>query len=213
MKKTLIALAAALLMVSPVWASPDSSLWRQVEMLGVDGQHYFIRVKERVNPGTYYDYTIREVIEKYHISTNRRIGRIVVRETVYHRPVLAGGEWTHKDKPHPAVNVSEYLTKNKVRPLSPVSVRPKLGAAFIKRDLYLTRGKHKAFLRKTGVSRLVDDYEPGDTRLTAIYIAKDYVLIIVQQGTDVIDADYIQKVLPVSLRLYHKARDSLYIKK
>ena len=82
-----------------------------------------------------------------------------------------------------------------------------MGVAYVEGGLYLTRGKKRVLLRKLGASRLVED---DDTRIAAIFIGEDYAFIVVQQGELYMDMDYVQKVLPVSLKVYNTAVNKLY---
>jgi hypothetical protein len=83
-RTTLLICFVSLLFSLPAWATPEESVWRRMTLLGINNQHYFAYVVERKNPGSYYDYTDRVLVEKYHIKTNRLTETLLVRETAYH---------------------------------------------------------------------------------------------------------------------------------
>jgi len=82
-----------------------------------------------------------------------------------------------------------------------------MGVAYVEGGLYLTHDKKRVLLRKLGASRLVED---DDTRIAAIFIGEGYAFIVVQQGELYLDMNYVQKVLPVSLKVYNKVVNELF---
>ena len=208
MRTAVFVLALAVLSAAPqARATPDSSQWRRMTLLGVSDVHYFAYVVEKENPGSYYDYTVRVVIEKYHTKTNRQISRAVVRETAYHLPDPEKRTWTHQDKKHPPLELGAYFVRENIHALFPENWKRDMGVAYVQGGLYLTRGKKSVLLRKLGASRLVED---DDTRIAAIFIGEGYAFIVVQQGELYLDMDYVQKILPVSLKVYNKVVNELF---
>ena len=191
----------------PLWASPDASRWQRMTLLGTNEAHYFAYVAERENPGSYYDYTTRVVIEKYHSKTNRRISRNIIQETAYHLADPESGNWTQQDKKQPPFDLSAYYMQQKIYALFPESCRQGMGVAYNKGGLYVTRGKQRLLLRKLGASRLIEN---ENMRIADVFIGADYAFIVVQQGKLYEDMDYIQKVLPVSLKIYRQRVKQLF---
>ena len=195
---------------SLVSATPDAALWQSMTLLGVNPTHYFVYVAEQEHPGSYYDYTTRVVIEKYHTQTNRRIARIVVRESLHHLPDPEAGKWNQQDKKQSPLNLGAYLVQENIHSLYPQPHVQGLGVAYMQGALYLTHGDKHARLRQLGDSRLLED---TPLQLAAIYIDHGHALIIVQQGQLNMDMDYVQKLLPVPLTTYQAALKQLHAKK
>lgn len=204
-------LAFAMMFLSTtVFASPDPALWRRMVLLGANDSHYYAYVIENHYPGSYYSYSSRVAIEKYHIGTNRRVARIELMETDFRLPDSGQGVWARKHKQITGLNLGEYLAKEDVRHVMSRQPRPGMGVAYDNDGLYLAHAKKRLLLRKLGASKLVPDYRPGDTRLVAVYQAAGYVFIVIEQGLGTLDIDFIQKILPVKAARYRAVISKLY---
>lgn len=208
MRKTTVLLSLVLIfLAAQSWASPDKSQWRRMTLLGTNQQHYYAYVVERENPGSYYEYTVRSQIEKYHIKTNRLITATIIRETSYSLPDPEKPKWTQVDKTLPSVDLGAYLKQENIDASFPETWKRDMGIAYTKGGLYLQRGTKKVLLRQLGASRLVEDEE---TRLASLFVNQGYAFLVVQQGHLNMDTDSVQKILPVAVKVYKKAVHDLF---
>lgn len=189
-----------------IQATPDASVWQGMNLLGANDQHYYVITSERTLPGSYYSYRERMTLEKYHTRLNRKVSETILSDIQYTMDDPESGKWHAKSLTSTTFDLAGYIAREKIVPVYRESLNPDLQIDYKPDGLYMVRKGKSLLLRPLGKSRLVPEDE---LTVTGVFYVPGHVLLEVSQGEQMIDQDYTQKLLPISLSVFQKARRML----
>ena len=206
-----LVLAVCMLWSSLVSASPDEAIWRAVNILGANNDHYYVLVTQRDYPGSYYSYRERIFVEKHITKLNRTVFSEVISDIQYTNIDPEKDEWKSEAKTVQAFDLAGYIEKEKIAPLFPNPLGPDYRISYLADGLHLERKSKSILLRPLGKSRL----EPGMLGVPGVYYKSGFILLKVSQGDGAqsIDQDYLEMVLPISINVFNRVKKQLSEKK
>lgn len=190
-----------------VYSTPERANWRRIIFIGHNETFYYYYQLERIQPGSYYNYTEKLYLIKQFIETDSIVEIINLRETIFQSDPMdtsSSIQYAKTEKIINPINSEKYLISENVN-YQFHSMKYNYGKAeklilnenglFYKKKTtpFLIISNH-IFEEKINEYRRLFDHESSKPRLMAYYRDSTNSFFIIEQGTDCYDTNMIQTI-------------------
>lgn len=213
MRKIVGLLAGLILCWTMVQATPSKAKWVRKIFIGFDNDSYYCLSIEWDQPGSYYEYTDYVYFCK-HNNDGTLVERTLLRK-IYNKRELnedLSEEWIVEEKIKSPINLERYLIENNIYYMFPSDCLNKFKISFSKKGMFLEYGDRKELLlSKRDLEKWIQDYKYliDEIRVVEYYKSEQYFYFIIQYGSRVYDANFIQDIIVVNSSKVEEVVESL----
>lgn len=200
--KYLFILILHFLFMAEVNASPDSSNWYKLDLIGSNNTSVFYYLTHEELPGSHYLSFTHYYLMSQNINTGVKDIKVLLK-TTKNTLVENGDEFVnkHEDTFVSDENPMHIINSNNVRFIFP-DFDAKMNYRFDKKGMYiLNEGKRITILTEDVLKKWIPEYEAwydweDGIKVIQVYSNKQYYFYILQYGVGG-DIDFFQSILPV----------------
>ncbi|MCX7766176.1 MAG: hypothetical protein N2246_05660 [Candidatus Sumerlaeia bacterium] len=213
MRKIMVLLVGLILCWTMLQATPSKAKWGRKIFIGYDSDSYYCISIERIQPGSYYEYTDYVYFCK-HNNNGTVIDKKLLRK-IYHKQEAIANEpagWNAEEKIKNPINLERYLIDNHIFYVFPDDCLNKFKISFSKKGMFLEyANKKELLLSERDLEKWVQEYKDSIAKLRVVeyYKSERYFYFLIQYGDKCYDTDFLQEIIPISSSEVEKAKELL----
>ncbi len=221
MRKLTLLLLFSLSCILTALSTPNSAIWENEILIGVNDQNYYTIKTCRYLTGTYFHNIDSVFLIEREINTGKVIDRKVLR-VIDHKDATTNGDWQHTEMIENPINLIEYQKDKKVELVFQSNYKNMKFKFSADGLLLLYRDSEELIENRAYVENYVDWFNeylsyqekyPNDfdfqIRISQTYESRTHKFFIVESGSDHTDSDFRQTVLVVHRDKLNAARQRI----